>query len=45
MELPGATVTLSQFVFAYEMNQCRFLVQYEDARSLIPVQYVVTSTV
>jgi len=42
IELPSATVTLSQFVFAFEVNQCRFLVQYENARSLIPVQYVVT---
>ena len=48
IELPRATVTLSQFVFAFEMNQCRFLVQYENARSLIPVQflqYVVTYSI
>ena len=31
IKLPSSTVTLSQFVFAFEMNQCRFLVvQYEN---------------
>jgi len=45
IELPSATVTLSQLVFAFEMNQCTFLVQYENARSLIPVQYVVTYSI
>jgi len=38
IELPSAAVTLSQFVFAFEMNQCRFLVQYENAKFLILVQ-------
>jgi len=47
IEVPSgnATVTLSQFVFAFEMNQCRFLVEYENAKSLIPVQYVVTYSI
>jgi len=42
IEVPSATVTLSQFVFAFEINQCRFLVQYENAKSPIPVRYVDT---
>ena len=45
IELPSGTVTLSQFVFAFEMNQCRFLAQYENAKFLIPVQYVVTYSI
>jgi len=45
IELPSATVRLSQFVFAVEMNQCRFLAQYENAKSLISVQHVVTYTI
>ena len=45
IEVPSATVTLSQFVFAFEMNPCRCLVQYENAKSPIPVQYVVTYSI
>jgi len=45
IEVPSATVTLSQFVFAFEMNQCGFLVQYENAKSLIPAQHVVTYSI
>ena len=45
IEVPSPTVTLSQFVFAFEINQGGFLVQYENAKSPIPVQYVVTYSI